>query len=308
MCERNPMRNVGDHWSAVARSVEWVSHLGTTMSVDEARALDGCADRSPLQGKLVIVGGSGLVGPGRFESAVESVFRQRPAAVALWGIGHNFQLGVERDPTTGWRKRVLKDGTTRLWPEWFADAHAVGVRDWNAGMPWVPCASAMLTAFDVLVDREPSRDFMVLNHYEKGIRTHDAIGEGRTFEHLTNNTEDLAEVLETMADARVVVTNSYHGAYWGLLLGRGVVVVEPSSTRFRGFRWPVTYADQSDWLAAVDRAQVSPMALAEARAANCEFSTRVFRMGQALGLLGADKGFDPTRGSGAWRTGADVFA
>ncbi|GAB3227272.1 hypothetical protein GCM10027447_18210 [Glycomyces halotolerans] len=296
VCESNNMRNVGDHWSAVGRSVQWVERLGRTISLYEAASLQDLGKHSPLQGKLVIIGGSGLVGPGRFESCVESIFAQRPASVALWGIGHNFQAGVHLDPTTGWRKRVLKDGVTRLWPEWLAQADAVGVRDWNAGMPWVPCASCMLPAFDVLREREPEREFVVLNHYERGIDTTQALAEGIEFEHITNNTEDLLETLTRLASAKVVVSNSYHALYWAIMLGRGAVAVAPNSTRFHGFRWPISYASQADWLVAVENARPSPDALDQAREANVEFSQRVLQTGRSLGLIDPRETIDPAAG------------
>ncbi|MDR7381218.1 hypothetical protein [Promicromonospora iranensis] len=291
--ESNSMRNVGDHWSAVGRTVEWVERLGQTISLYEAASLEGLGKYSPLQGKLVIIGGSGLIGPGRFESSVESVFGQRPASVALWGIGHNFQQGVHLDPTTGWRRRVLKDGITRLWPEWLAKADVVGVRDWDAGMPWVPCASCMLPAFDVLREREPEHEFIVLNHYERGIDTTQPLAEGLEFEHITNNTEDIFETLTRLASAKVVVSNSYHALYWAMMLGRGAVAVEPNSTRFHGFRWPISYASQADWLMAVENAQPAPEALEQAREANVEFSQRVLQIGRNLGLIDPKEAIDP---------------
>lgn len=77
VCESNNMRNVGDHWSAVGRSVQWVERLGRTISLYEAASLQDLGKHSPLQGKLVIIGGSGLVGPGRFESCVESILDRK---------------------------------------------------------------------------------------------------------------------------------------------------------------------------------------------------------------------------------------
>jgi hypothetical protein len=298
ICESNNMRNVGDHWSAVGRTVQWVERLGRTISLYEAASLEALGKYSPLQGKLVIIGGSGLVGPGRFETCVESIFRQRPASVVLWGIGHNFQEGVQLDPTTGWRTRVLKDGVTRLWPEWLAKADAVGVRDWDAGMPWVPCASSMLPAFDALREREPEREFVVLNHYERGIDTTQALAAGAEFEHITNNTEDIVGTLTQLASAKVVVSNSYHALYWALMLGRGAVAVAPNSTRFHGFRWPISYASQANWFSAVEHAQSAPKALVQAREANIEFSQRVLQIGRSLGLIDPMEVIDPAAGVG----------
>ncbi|GAA2224598.1 hypothetical protein GCM10010413_18260 [Promicromonospora sukumoe] len=297
VCESNSMRNVGDHWSAVGRTVAWVERLGRTISLYEAASLQALGKFSPLQGKLVIVGGSGLVGPGRFETCVESIFAQRPASVALWGIGHNYQEGVQLDPTTGWRRRVLKDGVTRIWPEWLGKADVVGVRDWDAGMPWVPCASCMLPAFDLLREREPEHEFVVLNHYERGIDTSRPLATGADFEHITNNTEDILETLTRLASAKVVVSNSYHALYWALMLGRGAVSVAPNSTRFHGFRWPVSYASQADWPSAVEHARPAPEALGQARAANVEMSRRVLQIGRSLGLVDPREAIDPAEGA-----------
>jgi hypothetical protein len=297
VCESNTMRNVGDHWSAVGRTVQWVERFGRTISLYEAASLEDLGKYSPLQGKLVIIGGSGLVGPGKFETCVESIFNQRPASVALWGIGHNFQQGVHLDPTTGWRRRVLKDGVTRLWPEWLAKADLVGVRDWDAGLPWVPCASCMLPAFDALREREPEHEFVVLNHYERGVDTTQPLAAGFEFEHITNNTEDIVETLTRLASAKVVVSNSYHALYWALLLGRGAVAVAPNSTRFHGFRWPISYASQADWLVAVEHAQPAPEALEQAREANVEFSQRVLQSARGLGLIDPKEAIDPAVGA-----------
>ena len=296
VCESNNMRNVGDHWSAVGRTVQWIERFGETISLYEAASLQDLGKYSPLQGKLVVVGGSGLVGPGRFESCVESIFGQRPAAVALWGIGHNFQQGVHLDPTTGWRTRVLKDGVTRLWPEWLAKADVVGVRDWDAGMPWVPCASCMLPAFEVLREREPEHEFVVLNHYERGIDTTEALASGVEFEHITNTPEDIFETLTRLSSAKVVVSNSYHALYWAMMLGRGAVAVAPNSTRFHGFRWPISYASQTNWLSAVENAQAAPKALEQAREANVEFSRRVLQIARSLGLIDPREDIDPAAG------------
>lgn len=295
VCEHNDVRNVGDYWSAVGRNVAWVNEMGAMISLPEASALHRSGKRSPLQGKLVIVGGSGLVGPGPFEEAIETIFPQRPMAVVFWGIGHNVLYGVDRDPTTGWRKRLLMDGKTLLWPEYFSQARLVGVRDYGVGMPWVPCASCMNPLLDVVREQEPQHEFAVINHYESPIDTSAAIERGVRFPHISNNTEDLAHVLRIIASARVVVSNSYHALYWALLLGRGAVVFEPFNTRFDHFKWPIERATATDWLDAVARARPSPDALAEARAANVAFSAEVLNLARGLGLVSDDSDPDPAR-------------
>nr|WP_296070310.1 hypothetical protein [uncultured Actinoplanes sp.] len=285
VCASNRMRNVGDHWSAVGRHVRWVRDHGAMITLPEARALGEVGHRSPLQGKLVIVGGGGLVGPGPFESAVESIFPQLPAAVVFWGIGHNVLHGVGRDATTGWRNRLLMDGRTPLWPDYFSAARLVGVRDHAAGMPWVPCASCLSPALDGLAEQAPTHDVALINHYEQPIDWSAGRAEGLRVVRATNNTEDLMAVLRMIAAAPVVVSNSYHVLYWALLLGRGAVAYEPNNTRFDHLPWPIEVATAADWPEAVARAKPSVGALAEARAATFSYSTEVLNLAVGLGLL-----------------------
>ena len=54
-----------------------------------------------------------------------------------------------------------------------------------------------------------------------------------------NGSGDLNGALAFLASGETVITSTYHGAYWGLMLGRKVIVV-PWATKFLGFRHPVT--------------------------------------------------------------------
>jgi hypothetical protein len=288
VCNANRMRNVGDHWSAVGRHVNWVRQHGAMITLPEARALGDSTRRSPLQGKLVIIGGSGLVGPGPFEQAIESIFPQLPAAVVFWGIGHNVLHGVGSDSTTGWRNRLLRDGRTPLWPDYFSKAALVGVRDHGAGMPWLPCPSCLSPMMDSFAQQQPEYDVAVINHYEQPIDARTGRDRGLRMIRATNNTEDLSAVLRTIASAPVVLSNSYHVLYWSLLLGRAAVAYEPNNTRFDYFAWPIERAGPADWPDAIERARPAPGALSDARAANLAFSAEVKDLAEGLGLQVTD--------------------
>jgi hypothetical protein len=75
VCEQ-PSTQRRDYWSSVYRPVGWVSDHGVMISLPEARSLHRDGQRSPLEGKLVIIGGSSLIWPPDFELAVESIFDQ----------------------------------------------------------------------------------------------------------------------------------------------------------------------------------------------------------------------------------------
>jgi len=49
--------------------------------------------------------------------------------------------------------------------------------------------------------------------------------------HMTNLAGDMEEVIAFLASGEVVVTSSYHGAYWARLLGRKVALL-PRGSKF----------------------------------------------------------------------------
>ena len=67
-----------------------------------------------------------------------------------------------------------------------------------------------------------------------------------------------------------VITNSFHGTYWALLLKRKVVCI-PFSSKFYGFRYPPAYCTDGDWRKAARQASVRPDALEDARHHNLKF-------------------------------------
>jgi hypothetical protein len=63
----------------------------------------------------------------------------------------------------------------------------------------------------------------------------------------TNSDPDIESVIRFLASGETIVTNSYHGAYWGLLLGRKVISTA-WSIKFHYFRYPPTLIkDLSEW-------------------------------------------------------------
>jgi hypothetical protein len=65
--------------------------------------------------------------------------------------------------------------------------------------------------------------------------------------HMNNNTTNMLEVINFLGSANTIVTDSYHGAYWGQLLGRNVKVVS-WSTKFRHLKYQPTFIQNiRDW-------------------------------------------------------------
>ena len=133
----------------------------------------------------------------------------------------------------------------------------------------MPCVSCLHPLLDVLRDEPPVGPVAVIEHPQfMALKT-------RRWPRLSNTGHSLEYVLGFIAAHRVLVTSSYHAAYWAILLGRRVVVVAWSS-KFLGFRWPVRLAyDGHDLRGHIDAAESFPDALGEARQANVEMAERV---------------------------------
>lgn len=133
--------------------------------------------------------------------------------VALWGLGHNVH------------------GAKKIeYPDYINDFIAVGVRDWNCGLRYVPCASCMHEVFRKSYEikdevrayrRDDPFDWWPFPYDDYPILK-DA--EGNPLERIT----------EFIGGAKIVITNSYHGAYWSMLLGREVIIHKPFASKFFG--------------------------------------------------------------------------
>jgi hypothetical protein len=175
---------------------------------------------------VVIYGGGGLIhipspqyNNGKFGSQ-EIITSEIGDKVIAWGVGYNVHGGTEINI-----------------PEWWKKYKMFGIRDNIKGYDWVPCASCMNPAFFNCYTI--TRDFVVYEHqgYKLNIP-----GLPKRSTH-----PPLSEALEFLGSANTIITNSYHGAYWGMLLGRKVLVCNPFSTKFYNIHPNIVFCDESNW-------------------------------------------------------------
>jgi hypothetical protein len=85
---------------------------------------------------------------------------------------------------------------------------------------------------------------------------------------LRNIEPQFEEVIAFLGSGSIILTNSYHGAYWGTLLGRKVVIIRPFSSRFFHMRHQPAITESQNWQGTLSKARHFPEALAECRQAN----------------------------------------
>lgn len=247
--------NIGDLMSSPLHYFKFPGH-----HVDQVTIHKLGADHARRAGAIIIGGGAAT-------SAVRRIPNVRPELPLIgWGVGQTHHGGHKRYVSAhAHRYRLL--GTREL-P--LAGDNEV----------WVPCASAMHEAFDKLKDQTPERKAGVYLNSDPRITGRYVLPPSKSLGRLKKQTNrtSMEEALEFLASCETIVTNSYHGAYWGQLLGRKVVVAAPYSAKFYGFRhMPVIWNDGS-WESASEQAVVVPGLLETARHANKRFHQRVLNL------------------------------
>jgi hypothetical protein len=213
---------------------------------------------------MVIVGGGGLLEFDKHRDSMEFVAALNAKKV-IWGAGYN------GSPDLSWLK---------MRPTFSADySHfdLVGVRDAGHDLEWVPCASCLSPAFDAVRDVAVETEFAFFaNMAVPSLKEY--LPEGVDPSLVVSNFKTpLIDILTTFAKAETVVTTSYHGAFWGTLLGRKVVAI-PTNAKFYGLKHPVPLADRSDWRRFVPLSRTYPDALAECRAVTNAFADRALAL------------------------------
>lgn len=213
-------------------------------------------DPSEIRGQLVIYGGGGLIhlpAPDYFGGVMqylEELCDLSPWLIS-WGVGHNIH-----------RSKVIE------YPQPFVKKFVLhGVRDFNQKiLPVVPCASCMSTL--IHHNYNASRAAVVVGHKPGQINS--GLPE-MEFGHGVS----AKEAIEFVASAETVVTNSYHGAYWGYLLNRKVVVFDPMSTKFYGMPDGIVLSSKDKWQEDMRKAKPSKGFLNTCRKANRDYHKKV---------------------------------
>lgn len=149
--------------------------------------------------------------------------------------------------------------------------HLVGSRDYgDKRYEYAPCASCMSPIFDEKFKIE--HDVVFYAHKEKTEQMN--LGLPSHIPKIDNHAKSMEEAIKFIASGDIVVTNSYHGVYWGLLLGRRVLCI-PFSNKFSHYRLSPGYSNGSDWKSSLKMAQRQDEMLSLCREATASFKLKV---------------------------------
>ena len=173
----------------------------------------------------------------------------------VWGAGHNGS-----DDTEFHRIK---------WPKVLSRYNKVGIRDYNENsrFTWAPCASCMHPAFDKTYAIK--NDVIWFEHKKQMIKD---FGK-EPIPRFVNSGDNIDQTIELLGSANTILTNSYHGAYWGTLLKKRVIVVGGIwSSKFKFFKHqPVILGKKEEWEMYRESAPIFENALEECRTATQSF-------------------------------------
>ena len=220
--------------------------------VTNGRAVDLCQPTPPAQS--VIYGGGKIMGGLAKMLGPEDIAAKNRIA---WGVST-----VQKFPIS-WR-----------YSRAFRAMHLVGTRDWgDTRFPFAPCVTCVSSVFDESI--APTHEVVLYLHHWRSSTVDLPRPAGVPL--LENNNPNFADTIRHLASGRVVVTNSYHGTYWALLLGRRVLCL-PFSNKFSNYRIAPGYGTPELWPAQLHCAAGSDEILSLCREATAAFRSRVREM------------------------------
>lgn len=187
-------------------------------------------------------------------STYKGVTRKPGAINIAWGVGtvQSFPLSPRY-----WQARRRMD--------------LIGTRDFGDDRyEYAPCPSCMSPLFDAPAD--PEHELVFYAH--KGKTTGMGMSIPAHVPVQDNHCPSLEDALRFIASGQTVVSNSYHGVYWGLLMGRKVICV-PFSNKFENYRLSPHYSAAQTWQQDVDKGIARPEMLGMVREATAAFKAKV---------------------------------
>lgn len=155
----------------------------------------------------------------------------------------------------------------------------------NENIFYVPCVSCMnpvftaLTAIDATFGTAGANasDPSIALHLNGGFNKSEILEKiGDKAVPVTTTTDLFGRTVKNLWAADIVITNSYHGAYWSSLLGKKVICIKTDVPKWEGLHENIVFSTVGDIKSAVTSAQKVPGSyLNECRLLNSAFYERV---------------------------------
>lgn len=147
----------------------------------------------------------------------------------------------------------------------------------NQKVFYVPCVSCMHGFFDGFLSNDLVEDSVkgVAVHLNHGFNKNEILTHFKSYD-VTYTTSSYEKTFKNISEAEVVITNSYHGAYWGLLMGKKVICLATEVPKWDGLHANVVFSSLEDVENALKEVKSVPKEyLRECRSLNVSFYEKV---------------------------------
>jgi len=239
---RKTKNNIGDYWCNPSRYFNF----------DNITSGEILHNKFPIENQAIIIGGGGLIHK-KFSQHIQMLLNKNPKVSAIWGIGHNFS------------KKYEYKSNQPYYPAWLEQTSLYGIRDWIDGHhdSYLPCVSCMHPAFDKTYQTKHDVIF-----YTHAFKSKYQFTKGDIW--MKNSEQDFDKVIDFLGSGKTIITDSYHGAYWGQLLGKDVRVIS-WSVKFNYMKHQPSFLTHISQWKNSNPSKIVPEFLEESRKLNKEF-------------------------------------
>ena len=160
----------------------------------------------------------------------------------------------------GFNSLITEDSQSPEYPTGLLNFKLVGLRDVFTNMKhqWVPCASCM---HPTLRKKHTIKNKVIWFEHKKQLIKD--FGDD-PIPRFVNSGSNIEQTIELLGSAETILTNSYHGAYWGTLLGKKVIVIGQWSNKFLLMKHPPRFLGKKEnWKDVVESIEPNVNALNE---------------------------------------------
>jgi len=255
--------NVGDRYCAPYIYDNFKNYIVITSDIYKFDEIYGKIDLN--EDVIFIIGGGGLLNClNEWNNTLMNIFTKYPNnKIIIYGAGLNT---ISANPSIN--KNIMECIPTNA---------LIGLRDYLQDSKYIfnPCVSCMHPCFEKKYITTQKYGFY-LHHEQTTVKSDteltltDNTGFKIIGKLMKNDEKNIDNVLNFLGSSEIIITNTYHGVYWGMLLNKKVILLQITSTKFNNMKYkPVLYSGNFE--KDLDKCIIYPNMLQECRTLNKEF-------------------------------------
>ncbi len=258
---RHDQRNVGDYYCAPHLYFDQLKDK--YLDISNARSINPFKLKSfinSVSNNNLIIGGGGLLNIGHFKVQMK-LFEQlahQGKKIVIWGAGHN-------DPGS------TKGLSVKSYDIDISAFDLAGTRDFSLAPEWVPCVSCLHPIFDRNFREDQEIGILMGKKSAKKPELANKLADYPLSSNMTN----LEEMISFIGKSHILVTDSYHAMYWGILMGKKVIAI-PTTSKFFDFKYKVVISSYDSFKSDLKKPIQYSGVLEECRSINLNFASKVF--------------------------------